>query len=109
MNAEVRRKPGRPRAIPESMVPEVLRLYDGGLGYRAIAREMAKKGIDADWSTVRRIIKAVRSGGGTTNDLCATFTTVLPLGISSDVKKSMDSTDIGEESAKKGGFQRARR
>jgi len=62
MNAEVKRKPGRPRAIPESAVPEVLRLYDGGLGYRAIARELAKKGISADWSTVRRIIKSHRSG-----------------------------------------------
>ena len=36
---EVReRKPGRPRAVPESVVPDVLRLYDEGLGYRAIAR-----------------------------------------------------------------------
>ena len=63
MKAEVIRKPGRPRAVPEDMVPEVLRLYDGGLGYRAIARELAKQGISADWSTVRRIIKAHRSGG----------------------------------------------
>jgi len=68
MNAEVRRKPGRPRAIPESAVPEVLRLYDEGLGYRAIARELAKKGIDADWSTVRRVIKANRSGGSVRGD-----------------------------------------
>jgi len=57
------RKPGRPRAIPEDVVPEVLKLYDGGLGYRATARELAKKGIWVDWSTVRRIIKAHRSGG----------------------------------------------
>jgi len=69
INAEVKRKPGRPRAIPEDMVPEVLRLYDGGLGYRAISRELAKRGISADWSTVRRIIKSRRSRGGGKNDL----------------------------------------
>jgi len=62
------RKPGRPRAIPEDVVPEVLRLYDGGLGYRAIARDLAKRGVWADRSTVRRIIKAERSGGSTQND-----------------------------------------
>ena len=49
--------------MPEDMVPEVLRLYDGGLGYRAIARELAKRGVSADRSTVRRIIKSRRSGG----------------------------------------------
>ena len=63
MSADVRRRPGRPRAVPEDMVPDVLRLYGSGLGYRAIARELAKKGVWADWSTVRRIIKAHRSGG----------------------------------------------
>ena len=60
---EVKRKPGRPRAVPESMIPDVLRLYSEGLGYRAIARELAKQGVSVDWSTVRRVIKAVRSGG----------------------------------------------
>ena len=63
MNTDVKKKPGRPRAVPEDMVPDVLRLYGSGLGYRAIARELAKKGVWADWSTVRRIIKAHRSGG----------------------------------------------
>ena len=63
MNADVGRRSGRPRAVPEDMVPDVLRLYGSGLGYRAIARELAKKGVWADWSTVRRIIKAHRSGG----------------------------------------------
>jgi len=58
-----KRKPGRPRAVPVSMIPDVLRLYSEGLGYRAIARELAKQGVSADWSTVRRIIKANRSGG----------------------------------------------
>jgi len=69
MKAEVIRKPGRPRAVPESMIPDVLRLYSEGLGYRAISRELAKKGVSADRSTVRRIIKARRSGGSTKNDL----------------------------------------
>jgi len=64
-----KRRPGRPRAIPESVVPDVLHLYDGGLGYRAIARELAKKGVEADWSTVRRVIKSRRSGGSAKNDL----------------------------------------
>ena len=68
MDAEVERRLGRPRAVPEDMVPEVLRLYDGGLGYRAIARELAKRGVWADRSTVRRIIKSRRSGGSTQND-----------------------------------------
>jgi len=63
VNADMtERKPGRPRAVPESMIPDVFRLYDGGLGYRATARELAKRGVWADWSTVRRIIKAERSG-----------------------------------------------
>ena len=68
INAEVKKKPGRPRAIPESAVPDVLRLYSEGLGYRAIARELAKRGVWADRSTVRRIIKSRRSGGSTQND-----------------------------------------
>jgi len=69
VKAEARRKPGRPRAVPESAVPDVLRLYDSGLGYRAIARELAKRGVWADRSTVRRIIKSRRSRGGGKNDL----------------------------------------
>jgi len=63
-----KRKPGRPRAVPESMIPDVLRLYSEGLGYRAIARELAKRGVWADRSTVRRIIKSRRSGGSAQND-----------------------------------------
>ena len=62
--AMTKRKPGSPRAVPESMIPDMLRLYDVGLGYGAIAKELAKRGTSADWSTVRRIIKAHRSGGG---------------------------------------------
>lgn len=55
----VERKPGRPRAIPEKLIPKVLSLYyEEMLGYRAIARELRGEGISADWATVRRVIKA---------------------------------------------------
>jgi hypothetical protein len=39
------------------MVPKVLSLYEAGLGYRALARELRQEGLFVDWSTVRRIIK----------------------------------------------------
>lgn len=52
------RKPGRPRAIPQNLILLVISLYQSGLGYRAIARELCKQDISADWSTVRRVIKA---------------------------------------------------
>lgn len=52
------RRPGRPRAIPANMIPEVTAMYLSGLGYRAIARELGKQGIQVNWSTVRRVIKA---------------------------------------------------
>jgi len=54
----VERKPGRPRAIPEALIPKVLSLYHEGLGYRAVARELRQEGISVDWSTIRRLIKA---------------------------------------------------
>lgn len=57
-NDQVRGRPGRPRAIGESVIPKVISLYRSGLGYRAIARELAKAGLCVDWSTVRRVIKA---------------------------------------------------
>jgi len=53
-----KRKPGRPRVIPETLIPKVLSLYYGGLGYRAVAREMREEGISVNWTTIRRIIKA---------------------------------------------------
>jgi transposase-like protein len=58
------RRPGRPRSIPANMIPEVISLYRGGLGYRAIARELTKGGVSVDWSTVRRVIKSNQSGQG---------------------------------------------
>ncbi len=58
MSSNVReRKPGRPRAIPEELEPEVISIYKQGFGYRATARELGKKGISVNWSTVRRLIK----------------------------------------------------
>jgi len=53
----VKRKPGRPRAIPESLIPKVIHFYSEGLGYRAIVRELRGKKVCVDWSTVRRVIK----------------------------------------------------
>jgi hypothetical protein len=53
------RRPGRPRAIPEALVPKVLSMYHRqGYGYRAVARELLADGICVDWSTVRRVVKA---------------------------------------------------
>lgn len=52
------RRPGHPRAIPQALIPKVLTLYRGGLGYRAIGHELRAEGISADWSTVRRLVKA---------------------------------------------------
>ncbi len=53
----IERKPGRPRIIPKELEPEVISLYRRGFGYRATARELGKKGISVNWSTVRRLIK----------------------------------------------------
>lgn len=64
MNPEpVERRPGRPRAIPEGLIPKVLSLYHEGLGYRAVARELREESISVDWSTIRRIVKG-RTGLG---------------------------------------------
>ena len=59
----VARKPGRPRAIPEALIPKVLSLYREGLGYRAVARELRQEGISVDWSTVRRVVKSTTGSG----------------------------------------------
>jgi len=59
MNQETKAsRAGRPRAIPEALVPEVLSLYRQGLGYRAITRELRQRGISVDWSAVRRAVEA---------------------------------------------------
>ena len=63
MSADIRRrKLGRPRAIREDLIPIVLSMYEGRLGYRAVARELHKQGISIDWSTVRRLIKTKLAG-----------------------------------------------
>ena len=81
MNTDTRRrKPGRPRAIPASLIPVVLSLYHSGLGYRAIARELMKQGICVDWSTVRRVIKRWLSEKGHHNGSCSNFNTILQRG-----------------------------
>jgi len=67
-NDQVRGRPGRPRAIDESVIPKVISLYRSGLGYRSIARELTKEGLCVDWSTVRRVIKA---GLGNANEKMA--------------------------------------
>lgn len=52
-------RPGRPKAIPEALVPKILLMYHHwGLGYRAIARELLADGLCVDWSTVRRVVKS---------------------------------------------------
>ena len=53
----LKRKPGRPKAIPEELVPKVFSLYRQGFGYRATARELRQEGISVNWSTVRRLVK----------------------------------------------------
>jgi hypothetical protein len=58
----VNRKPGRPRAIPPDFGPKIIHLYDMGLGYRAIARELRGEGLSVDWSTVRRLVKTIIAG-----------------------------------------------
>lgn len=57
----IKRKPGRPKAIPEALIAGVLSLYRQGFGYRAAARELRQKGISVDWSTVRRVVKTYTS------------------------------------------------
>jgi len=65
MNGEVvPRQPGRPKAIPAALIPVILSMHDGGLGYRGITRELEKRDVFVDWTTVRRAIKAFRLGLG---------------------------------------------
>lgn len=54
---DTKRKPGRPRIIPETTVPKVIALYKRGLGYRAISRELKQENLSVSWSTVRRLIR----------------------------------------------------
>jgi len=57
MEINSQRKPGRPRAIPADKIDEVIAMYESGMGYRSISNELVNRGLYADWSTVRRVIK----------------------------------------------------
>ena len=48
---------GRPRSLSPAALERVLTLHANGLGYRAIAEELGRVGIDVNWSTVRRAVK----------------------------------------------------
>jgi transposase-like protein len=74
------RKPGRPRAIPEDLIEEVISWYQSGLGYRAITRELTKRGLCVDWTTVRRVIKRRLRDKDNHNGFCSSSTTILPRG-----------------------------
>ena len=51
------RKPGRPRAIPEAMIPTVLELYNRGYGYRALARILRNEHeLNPHYSSVRQAL-----------------------------------------------------
>jgi hypothetical protein len=48
---------GRPRSLSAQALQRVLTLHAIGLGYRAIAEDLGRAGIDVSWSTVRRAVK----------------------------------------------------
>ena len=52
-----RRGPGRPKAIPPRLFATVLKLYDGGFGYRSIANQLQCLGVLTTHTTVRRMIR----------------------------------------------------
>jgi len=58
----VNHRPGRPRAIPQGLIPKVFSLYQQRFGYRAIARELREDGVSVHWSTIRKLIKTERDG-----------------------------------------------
>ena len=80
----VQRKPGRPRAIPEDRIEEVISLYQAGLGYRSISNELLKRGLSVDWSTVRRVIKKWFSEKDHHSGFSSNYDTILPRGLSEE-------------------------
>ncbi len=56
------RQPGRPRAIPEDIVPVVIDLWKHGYGYRAIAHVLnsPEYGLNPHYSSVRQAL--IRAG-----------------------------------------------
>jgi hypothetical protein len=57
MTTDPTTSPGRPRSLSAWALQRVLTLHANGLGYRAIAEELGRAGIDVNWSTVRRGVK----------------------------------------------------
>ena len=58
LNNVVHKRPGRPRVIPKSLEPEIIKMYrEQALGYRKIKRELKRIGIEVSWQTIRRLIK----------------------------------------------------
>jgi len=82
MNTEavVRRPGGRPRAIPEELIPKVMQLHHQGYGYRSIARQLEDWGLSVDWSTIRRRIKEQSHEAESKCPAQMSCDTVLPLG-----------------------------
>ena len=56
------RQPGRPKAIPEDIMPVVIDLWKRGYGYRAIARVLnsPEYGLNPHFSSVRQAL--IRAG-----------------------------------------------
>jgi hypothetical protein len=79
MGTVERRKPGRPKTITEGLIPVVLSMYEGGLGYRAITRELTKYGVLASFSSVRRVIKQNSNQASLQNIPQANSETILKL------------------------------
>ena len=50
-------KLGRPRSLPPAALRRVLTLRRSGFGYRSIANELRRAGIDVGWPTARRAVK----------------------------------------------------
>jgi hypothetical protein len=75
-----RRGAGRPRAIPEDREEEVVAMHESGMGYRSISNELLNRGVFADWSTVRRVIKKRQNEEGRYSGSCWNFDTILPRG-----------------------------
>jgi transposase-like protein len=84
-NIEVgQRKPGRPRAISEDLIDEVVIWYQSGLGYRSITRELEKYGVCVDWTTVRRAIKRRLGDKDHYIGFYSNSATILPRGLSEE-------------------------
>ncbi len=75
-----KRKPGRPRAVPEALTAKILSPYYEGLGYWAVARELRREVVSVDWSNIRRIVKTHPQPGIDKDSDKASSNTILTLG-----------------------------